>query len=312
MRLVEICIGKAGLSGFSFSETNNLRFLVHDNQKVKIKCDKKSELSDSVIKEEECPGAWLGVHELLVDGDGYLLNPTINEYSFNPIIYCDPRSGFDIKEMYFVTINNDAFTQLRYYTNCEIIATFNDKKRNEIGCIFLASNNQVFSDYYFAIHGKNKDGKYASYNYDFGTESLSYSEKFKKERLSRLKSIYKKYKSPLVYRYSGTTIPKYILCKEKEVDEMLELYGRLIYSNRELSRDDINIIVLPDTIDCSNPENDDLIASLISGKVNRTKGLLLSDSVTLPYDLCKKERLIYLFKVSEKNGCLSLHQASYR
>lgn len=316
MRLVEINIGKmgAGPLGFDIEKRNDGKmFLVHGMQKVKLASyhDIHDDYHLSVIKQSYD----YSVSELTL-GEAPLTG-NINEFSFNPVIYHEENEPMD---MVFVTVDTSEFTQLRYYSNCEIISTFQNKRNDEIGCIFLVPFVMT-EDFFFVIHGVDKNGRYGSYSYDGVNMKIEYSEKFKPAQLSKLKSIYKKYKNhSLNYKYSGKILPAYILCKKSEVDDMKNAYADLLSGSdpsisSSLIRDKIkklNVVTIDDNIDCTKSVNDVMIAALLCGSFSRTKAVLLSESVELPYDFVKNEHLIYLFRIGDKNGKKALIEAKFR
>lgn len=312
MRLVELNIGKKPI-GFDIVERSDKKlFLSHGMQKVKlVSYDTNEAYNLSEIKRDDN----VSVSELTLGESS--LTGNINEYSFNPVIY---RKGTEPMDMVFVTVNTSEFTQLRYYSNCEIISTFRNKRGNEIGCIFLVPAD-VAEDTFFVIHGVDNNGRYSSYSYDAINLKLDHSEKFKPSQLSKLKSIYKKYKNhSLNFKYSGKISPAYILCKKSEVEGMKNEYSKLLSDNdpsisSSLIHDKIknlNIITIDDNIDCSKSVNDVMIAALLCGSFRRTKGVILSDSIELPYDFVKNEHLIYLFRIGDKNGKKALVEAKFR
>lgn len=297
-------------------QANPLCYLSHSNrQNIKVLGIKNQRQFDSIKFEHkymsEFGGATMDSIEMTYDDDGFLMQPIINKFSFNPNIILSKTNGllpFDYS-MIFVTIDTDNFCQLRYYTNMDVMSVFQSKKNHQIGCILRYIEDDSDDDKYFSTYGVEKEtGRFREYHYSTKDHELNTTDKFNRQRLSELQEINKKYHNrPLNFKYATRQIPAHVIVRESDVDGLIDDINE--FYDGVLNLDPKNDLVLHKIPDDFDIHDDAVLAGLLGDSLARTKAVLLGPGIELTRDRAYALNLIYLLQFDRnRNGDIILRQ----
>lgn len=298
MKILNLNIGNYD-DGSLYIQAHKGKFFIESflsSYKVKISANdpvinslNKTSPSDTTVFEE---------YELNAGTDKHL-SADINPYSFNPNIFTTEE---DRNMMLFINISTEVFKQLRYYTNCEIISVYQQKKNSTMGAIVLIPlTSEEGAEPYFVIHGQDvKTKKFGIYKYIVkdGAPTFEYTEKLSSSQLNALRKNVEKYSGkPLQFKYSGKKIPSYAICFNSEVDDLKE--NIQAYGNGT-SVD--HILKIDDKVE-EAAKDPSVLDVLIGDFLCRTKGVILGPKIELTFQQVLNYGVRYLFKFDKnENG----------
>lgn len=288
-----------------FTKSDGVTYLVNTITKQKIKLGEKLAEVSSTLKFEfeknvkiESMGEKPLIQVSLTDfnnpkGD-LKITPSVNNLSFNPYLYLvNDKEDFMEKELVLVNIGSD-FKLLSYSTeDAEIINTVYNKNLHVNSCMVRFNTATPSSITIIGVMKTPEDKpRYIKMIID-GLETITTDTLDKAEYHEASKMAKKLRGKYTTFKYSARELPRTVLTSVSEYDAMSEYVKKLHIIKP-------NIIKVADDVDLSDIA---VAKGILGDELRRTKGLLVSPNVKVPYAASRALGIYYLFKVfTDKDG----------